>query len=332
MDAITSLEIERVIATAAEPQLGLITVKQARASGVRRRVLLRRARLGTLEQLFPNVFRSVAVEESPPQRWLAGCLAVGTGVLAGRCAATHYGLPVTLAAAAPVELVISDGRNIRISGISARRSTRGESTRPWFTRRVTSIEVTIVDLAAIVKPGALGRCVDHALAHRLTSVERIRAELERRSSARLGGRRALIAVLDERADGRLRHRSGTEQGVGPWLTAAGLGGWLPNQVVEVGDGRSYEVDFTWPMERTALEVSPFFTHGSKAQQTIDAMRRRHLNMAGWQVVEATDEHLVSPLAFRPIVEALRAHLGRSGLARVGAGGESGSIALLGGRS
>ena len=43
----------------------------------------------------------------------------------------------------------------------------------------------------------------------------------------------------------------------------------------------------------ALEVSPFFTHGSRAAQERDAERRRLLAAQRWLTVEATDPDLVS---------------------------------------
>lgn len=47
------------------------------------------------------------------------------------------------------------------------------------------------------------------------------------------------------------------------------------------------------------------------KQKRDAERRRILQKAGWWVIEATDEHLVSALAFAPIIADLLALIHRA---------------------
>ncbi len=73
-----------------------------------------------------------------------------------------------------------------------------------------------------------------------------------------------------------------------------------------------EVDFGWPEFRIALEISPFFTHGSEHTQRRDAQRRRILQKAGWWVIEATDEQLLCASSFAPIIVDLLALMRRVG--------------------
>lgn len=305
----STLAIERVIALAAAPQLGLVTSAQLLAAGVLRDPIARRVREGTLVQLYGGVFRCASAEPTDAQRWLAACLAVGNGVVARRTAARVHGLPVGFSdRRVPIEVLVPGARRVNLPGVRLWRSVRGQPSRPWYSARVTTVEATIIDLGGLVKMQVLGRCIDQALADRLTTIGRIRVELERRTTNRLTARQTFAALLDERSDGRLRHRSGTESSVGDWLRAGGLHGWVPNLVVDVGDGREFEVDFAWRRAKIGLEVSPFYTHGSAEQQAVDAERRRLLALAGWCVVEATDPHLVNAAAFAPIVASIRAHL------------------------
>jgi len=94
------------------------------------------------------------------------------------------------------------------------------------------------------------------------------------------------------------HRSGKEQQVARCLTSARLMAWTRNLRVRVrNDQKSIEVDFGWRSVRLALEVSPFFTHGSREKQERDAERRRLLVANDWRVVEALDHDIATERAF-----------------------------------
>jgi len=74
--------------------------------------------------------------------------------------------------------------------------------------------------------------------------------------------------------------------------------------VPVGGGRTVEVDFAWPDAKVALEVSPFFTHGSRVAQDRDIERRRLLTAERWLTVEASDPDLESRHAFDRCITTL----------------------------
>jgi very-short-patch-repair endonuclease len=112
--------------------------------------------------------------------------------------------------------------------------------------------------------------------------------------------------LAERSSG-IGHRSRLEQTVARWLDDDGLRGWRRNYRVPTGCG-TVEVDFGWPEHKVALEVSPFFTHGSRVNQERDAERRQLLVVAGWRVVEATDPDLEHHGAFAGVAASLAALL------------------------
>jgi very-short-patch-repair endonuclease len=155
------------------------------------------------------------------------------------------------------------------------------------------------------------RCLDHSLAHRLTTVERVGDLVDALPARAVVGRRLLVALLEARSNG-IGHRSRLEQRVARWLDAAGLGGWERNVRVAVSGGADIEVDFAWPSARVALEVSPFFTHGSRAAQERDAERRRLLVADGWGAIDATDTHLVDRESFDAIARSVRQALARAG--------------------
>ena len=114
----------------------------------------------------------------------------------------------------------------------------------------------------------------------------------------------LLSLASERSSG-IGHRSNLEQRVSRWMRASGLTGWHRNYKVDVGAGIRIEVDFGWPDQKIALEVSPFFTHGSRATQERDAERRRLLVSAGWRIIEAVDADLLNARSFARVLAILR---------------------------
>ena len=119
----------------------------------------------------------------------------------------------------------------------------------------------------------------------------------------------LIRRLEGSPSTSLLHRSKLEQNVGGWLNTGGVKGWTANFTVRLSTGRTIEIDFAWPDQKVALEVSPFHTHGSQKTQERDAQRRRLLILLGWRIVEALDADLVDANAFEATLLTLRALIG-----------------------
>ena len=165
-------------------------------------------------------------------------------------------------------------------------------------------------VAQVLSEETVERCLDHSLAHRLTTVGKVRGLIECLPAPAVSGRRMLLDLLTERASTGVGYRSGLEQRIGRWLKDAGLRGWQRNYPVPVAtaaavDSGIVEVDFGWPDHKVALEVSPFFTHGSRLTQTRDVERRRLLVERGWRVVEATDPDVENRRTFTRSVLALK---------------------------
>jgi very-short-patch-repair endonuclease len=297
----TSFGIDLAIRRIASGQFGLVTRQQLEAVGVRRSAIARRRSVGLLVPVLPSVMRLGDVPVSPVQMSLAGGLAVPGGVVTGPSAAVVDGLPVS----APCEpiVVVGEARSAKCSGVEIIRSAEPWPSRWWSGVRVTTTTATIVSLPRFVSSAVLEECLDHAITHRLTTAARVRALVERLPHQAVPGRADLIDLLDQRTEGR-GHRSKVERKIGRWLRSAGMGGWIANYDVPVVGG-TIECDLAWVAHQVDLEISPFHTHGSERTQARDAERRRTLTEAGWRVIEATDEHLVSRKAFDPIITSLR---------------------------
>ncbi len=313
---LSPFQIDAALRRLARPQLGLVTVKQAAHAGIDRWALDRRREAGLLVPMFSGVVRIASAPATSEQRVLAAALAVPGSTVAATSAGVALGLPVGSVADAPI---VSTGtsRSGRITGIVAIRQSVTLPSRPWHTTRVTTPAATLLLLPRFADDGTVERCLDHCLVHRLTTVARVRSLIDELPPRAVVGRRLLLDLLEQRTSG-IGHRSGLEQRVARWLTEAGLGGWHRNVAVPVAGG-VVEVDFAWPDAKVALDVSPFFTHGSRAAQNRDVERRRLLTAERWSTVEATDPDLESPQAFERCLVALRELLDPTSGAIRGAG-------------
>ncbi len=298
----STFEIDASLRRIALDQLGLVTVAQAAEAGVDTFALARRRKVGALVPVIADVMRLGSVELTPAHRILAASLAVPGSTVAATSAAVIHEMPV-LSLGHPV-LVVSPGRSARVKGVRAIRTVAALPSQPWMTTRVATPAATLVLLPRFVSDRMVERCLDHCLAHRLTMVAQVGELLEQVPARAVHGRRFLLELLADRSTG-IGHRSGLEQRVAPWLNAAGLRGWQRNYGVPVGGARTVEVDFGWPDVKVGLEVSPFFTHGSREKQERDAQRRRLLIEQSWRIVEATDPDLENKQAFACTVAALK---------------------------
>jgi very-short-patch-repair endonuclease len=223
-------------------------------------------------------------------------------MVAATSAAVVHGLPVMSGMDRPI--VSSPlSHSARTIGVRTLRHSFTLPSQPWYSVRIA----TLVLLPRFLDPSSVERCIDHCIANRLITADRVLRLIDELPATALTGRRYLVDLLEQRLGG-VGHRSRTEQRVARWLTAAGLTGWLRNYDAPVEGGQTVEVDFAWPLAKVALEVSPFFTHGSKATQERDVERRRLLVLAGWRVIEATDPDLHSERTFGRTLATLRSLL------------------------
>lgn len=303
----STFDLDARIRAIASTQLGLVTVAQATRCGIDKHALAGRRDSGALVPLYPNVMKLAPFATTPQQRLLGAALAVPGSVVAATSAAIVHLMPVPARVIQDATVLsVASGRAVRVPGITVVRQRFIPPSKRWMSTRVATPAAAILLLPRFVDDATVERCLDHCLAHRLTSVANLRALIDATAPHAVFRRQLLLDLLAARTDG-IGHRSGKEQMVGRWLKRAGLTGWTRNLTVRVdASGRVVEVDFGWLHDLVALEVSPFFTHGSRVTQDRDAERRRLLAMATWRVVEAVDADLASERAFARIVTTLRA--------------------------
>lgn len=293
--------IDSVFIDVAKTQLGVVAICQLVVKGIDRGLVQARVDSGMLVRMFPNVVRVASMSVSAEQQFLAAALAIPGSAISGSSAGFIHGFPPsTLRLLSPsdqselkVELSVSHEQFVEIKGIQAHRRRRTIETQAWKGVKVTTIPQTVADLAALLPAPELAVLLDHLLVKHLTTVGAIRQLVL--ENKRIVNRQRLLALLEDRSEGRMLYRSRLEFKVGGWLRDLGVTGERPNYLVHEAGG--VEADFAWPYHRVVLEVSPFYTHGSEETQHRDMIRRRKLLAAGWLVFEVTDADLVSMQTF-----------------------------------
>jgi hypothetical protein len=203
------MKVLGLLGSVAGHQHGLITNEQVLAAGVTPAQLRRLIRTGGLVRVRQGVYRINGAPITWPQTVLAAVLASGDGAVASHSTA---GALWDLSAAWPDggALHISGPRQVRLAGVRSHVLVLGPNEqRTGHGIPVTSVERTLLDLAATLTIEELGACVDDALRRGLMRLERLR-ELVERCPGR--GRRRVLPMRLVLAD-RLE---GYDPGGSPW--------------------------------------------------------------------------------------------------------------------
>jgi hypothetical protein len=287
------------LATVAKVQGGVFSTAQAKSLGFSDESLRLRLSNGSVERCFAGVYRLSSTPKTFEQVCLAACVATG-GALAGTTAGLVHGFSIGRRPTAP-EIVLPHGTQYRSTGIVVHQTRFYPSIQQWRTGMVTTPAATMIALAKVLDRALLSRCLDHGIINGLLTVDEVVKELKDR--VRFRGRRDLLSELAARSNGKLMFRSLSEGRVQGWIRRSGLPTPESNVSLETPLG-TFEVDFLWRALKVILEVSPFYTHGSREQQERDAIKRRAVILAGYRIIEATDADVSSFVAFGKTIDAL----------------------------
>ena len=256
-------------------QDGVVTLAQARQAGmsdsaVQRRVQSGRWRRCGLGVYFADDRPFTSAARIRAAVWVRGPQAAASGL----AAAWWLGLMTTV----PERIEVTVPRNSHGRSTAGcrirRRDLHARDVTEHRGLRVTALPLTVLE-AAVCRGGGPA-VMDRALQRRLGLVDLQRAQ--RRNSGRYGSRKARL-LLAAAADGA---RSEAERLFGALLREAGITGWLTNQ--RVG---SYEVDYTFPGARVAVEIDGFAFHSDPEAFQNDRKRQNALALMGWQVLRFT---------------------------------------------
>jgi very-short-patch-repair endonuclease len=154
---------------------------------------------------------------------------------------------------------------------------------------VTTVERTLVDLAAVAPEAAVENALESALRLRLTTVERVAGRLRELAAPGRPGVAGLRAVLARRGVGPAAG-SDLETRVIRMLRAAGIPDPVRQHEVEVG-GRRYKLDLAWPECRLGIELDGFESHGGRQAFSDDRARQNALVLAGWTLLRYSGDQV-----------------------------------------
>jgi very-short-patch-repair endonuclease len=295
------LEIARI----ATGQYGLVALEQLRALGISADVAYQRAVAGRLHRVHEGVYAVGHSLLTPEGRWMAAVLACGPGaVLSHRSAAALWGIGEF--GHGRVDVTAPNRRGRHPSGIEAHRNgslSGGDSIR---VRGIpcTTVERTLLDLAAVIPIWQLRKALAEAEVRRIIDLSALRALL-RRSRGRRGVAR-LRLILDELHPETRRTRSDLERMFLSMCSKAGL----PTPEVNVSlhvSGRRLKPDFLWRDAGLIVEADSRRFHDTDSAFQHDRQREQLLQLAGWRVSRCTWEQVErEPQRLAQTIQALLA--------------------------
>lgn len=230
-------------------------------------------------------------------------IAAAAGAVASHLtAASLYGLDVDKPTR--IELTTRWAQQPEVIGVHVYRSRRElRGLRRIEGIPVTSVERTLIDLAAVLGRRDLERAIESALLKRLTTERRIYEAIVREGGRGVRGIRKFVQVMEERPRGR-PSRSVLELMVKDVLRDAGLTHFVRNHPV-IADGELYEIDAAFVDEWVAIEADGLAFHSTSSQRAKDARRQASLEAAGWTFRRvAWEEIVLRPDEFVADVRAL----------------------------
>lgn len=258
---------------------GLLRVDLAQLHGVTRERLDRLRSRGLLTFEGHNVYRVTGSQATWRQQVLRGVWTTGTASFAShRTGAAIWGLNKGRG----IEVLVPKGSGARPAGVRVHetRHLTGIDVDERDSIRVTSIERTLVDLAAIVRMGRLARLLDEAHEQGLTTYRRVAQRLACMPTRGRKGVVMLRVLLEERIGTPAEAKNTFEEIMVGILQRSELPAPVRQQRVDSETGRYY-LDFAWPEHMVAVECDGLESHGSPAAMAYDLHRQNTIIEAGW---------------------------------------------------
>jgi hypothetical protein len=295
----------------AQRQYGLVTRRQAVC--LLGEWAFRRARAeGRLVDFSRGVFRCVGARTTFRQRAMGACLVYGPPVAVSHCsAATLWGYE-WVARRRQIEVVIPRGRSGRRPGIEVHHAALSAgSVTERYGIAVTSPGRTLLDLAKIMPPSVLERCVDDALRTRQATANELIAWLGG-AKGRRQDRVRLLRLLELRSSSGVGDSAAVDR-IHRWISHAGRPAPVIGWAVVVA-GHQRVLDLAYPIEKIAIEFNGWEFHQMRSRMDADHARTTELELAGWIVIVVTAAHTEDATVDRVArALALRAGEARSGM-------------------
>jgi very-short-patch-repair endonuclease len=300
--------LDERIAAVAERQHGVFTLADADAAGFTRAQRDRRIRSGRWVSLHDRVYRIAGAPLSWEGRLRAACWAAhGLAVASHRSAAQLRDLPG--GGADLVEITCKRWKRTKCDGLVVHETKLIDDVDIECVRGIptTSVEQTLMGLAAVVPDTVVEMAIDRALYKKLTTITRLEQFVHRkgkRGRNGVGVLRELVRNLDPLAG---IPESPKETQLKQLLRSNGLP--MPEFQYEIRhEGRLIaRVDAAYPEHRIAIEYDSYEHHIGRRAIDRDSSRRAVLSRIRWETITFTAAALNSNGG--EALETLRIRLG-----------------------
>jgi very-short-patch-repair endonuclease len=273
--------IDRLIATMANAQHGVVSRRDLLQAGISRNSISHRLARGRLHLLHPGVYAVGHTTLTREGVWTAAVLAGGPrAVLSHRSAAALWSLRPTTA----LDLTLPRSRR-PVAGIRAHRlPIRADELTTVRAIPVTTVPRTLFDLAAILPRHQVEQTINEAEVRRLTDTLTLGDLLDR--YPRRWGASTIEEILARLTAGTNVTRSEFEARFLDFLRETGLP--PPELNASLLIERSWiECDCIWRDRQVAVELDGRATHRTAAAFERDRARDRRLSAQGWRHVRIT---------------------------------------------
>lgn len=252
-------------------QHGVVSRAQLLGLGFTADAVAHRTATGRLHPVGRGVYAVGRPELSRHGQWMAAVIACGRdAALSHESAAELWSIHSPGGSAIAVS-VPPHARRSRPGLVVHRRLMRPGDVTVREGVRLTAVELTLVDLALVVRRGQLEAAINEADKRELTDPDALRAALER--YANRPGVAVLRSVLDRQTFALTE--SELERRFLPLARAAGLA--LPQTGRQLN---GFKVDFFWPELGLVVETDGLRYHRTPAQQARDRLRDQAHAAAG----------------------------------------------------
>ncbi len=288
-----SSDCDQAVARIASRQFGVFHLDQAAQNGCTEKMRRLRISGGRWERLYPKVYR---IEGSPSSRaqdlvgahlWVEG----GAFFSHGTAAELHgFGRPKQ----GSIEMTTLRHLRVRDERVKLHRRALLEPSNIVAKGKlqITSVDLTVLDLAERLTPAGLERCLDDVLRRGLSSLPRLTWRLEQSGGPGRAGTARLRAALALRLPGYRATDSVLEDAFLALCRRHGLP--EPRRQVEVpGLGR---VDFYYDDARIVIELDGYEFHYDRSAFQRDRTRSNALGVGGELVLRYTHADVTTKAA------------------------------------
>lgn len=279
-DTLEGMWDEALIRGHARDRHGLVGRPWLLQNGATDHEIKRRLASGRLEELHPGVYYLDAATATWRTTLLAGVLAAGPDAAAShRSAAVLWGLDGVYGRM--IEVTVPFNEEPEPHRVILHRSRRGVQPVIHAGIPVTSVERTLLDLAALLPGATLERATASATRLNVATLDSIDACIARYGGRGVKGTRKLRSVL--RLVENDHSGSVSEVDVAQLIRDAPIPDPVQQLRIHLPKGRNAYPDFTWQDLLKIVEIDGFGSHSTPEQQEHDLERQNALLDLGYEI-------------------------------------------------